>query len=371
MKSIVLKGNPSSAPSRIAPWHAHPKGLRMPAQGHNIIVIGTSAGGLEALETLINQLPQGLPAPIFVVQHLAPESDGSALLLKLGASKAFRCKLAEDGEAFQPGTIYIAPPDKHMLVRKETLAVVRGARENRYRPSIDPLFRSAAVAHSTRVIGVLLTGLLDDGTSGIIAIKRCGGITLVQDPKEAAYPDMPQSALNSRHVDFSVPLSEMGSLITSKVSEAPRGNGPIPEDIRTEAEIAERVVSTIETLDSLGAKSPYTCPDCGGTLWEMGEPGVQRFRCHTGHAYTARSLLAEQSEKVEETLWVSLRSLEEKRNLLKNMQQDERSGLYADRINEIEVHIHRIRDLLHAPESALVHSPTMPPESGGSAHVAS
>src|SRR5688572_18843664 len=154
----------------------------MASKGRDIIVIGTSAGGLEALDALIGQLPIDLPAAIFIVQHMAPQNTGGALLHRLGRHRAFSCKIAKDGESFKPGRIYIAPPDNHLLVKKNKVLVTKGARENRNRPGIDPLFRSAAVSHTSRVIGVVLTGMLDDGTAGLIAIKKCGGVTVVQEP---------------------------------------------------------------------------------------------------------------------------------------------------------------------------------------------
>src|SRR5688572_27719470 len=186
----------------------------MATKGHDIIVIGTSAGGLEALDALIGQLPADIPSSIFIVQHMAAENSGGALLRRLSRHKAFGCKLAEDGESFRAGGIYIARPDNHLLLKKDRLLVTKGARENRNRPGIDPLFRSAAVAFSTRVVGVVLTGRLDDGTAGLVAIQRCGGITVVQDPKDAAYPGMPESALHNLKVDHCVPIREMGALLT-------------------------------------------------------------------------------------------------------------------------------------------------------------
>src|SRR5437867_4713070 len=174
----------------------------MPTKGRNIIVIGTSAGGLQALDELIGQLPTDLPASLFIVQHMTAENTGAALLHELGRHKSFNCKLATNGELFKPGRIYIARPDYHLLIKRNRLLVTKGARENRYRPAIDPLFRSAAVALGPRVIGVVLTGMLDDGTVGLMAIQRCGGVAIVQDPEEATYPQMPQSVLNNMHVDF-------------------------------------------------------------------------------------------------------------------------------------------------------------------------
>ena len=201
----------------------------MPPKGRHIIVVGTSAGGLEALDQLVGQLPADLRASIFIVQHMAAHNSGEPLLRRLSRHKAFQPKLAEDGERFQPGRIYIAPPDNHLLVKNGKVLVTKGARENRHRPGIDPLFRSAAVAYGARVIGVVLTGMLDDGTAGLMAIKRCGGVTVVQDPRDAAYAGMPVNALNNVDVDFCVSVAEMGRLLTTLVSQ-PHGknnSGPI------------------------------------------------------------------------------------------------------------------------------------------------
>ena len=315
----------------------------MSSKGRNIVVIGTSAGGLEVLDKLIGQLPTDLPAAIFIVQHMAPENSAGALLHALGKHKAFACKLASDAEAFEKRRIYIAPPDYHLLVKQKTLLVTKGARENRCRPAIDPLFRSAAVTHGPRVIGMVLTGMLDDGTAGLIAIKKCGGIAVVQDPKDAAYPEMPQSALNNSKVDHCVPVAEMGRLLEKLTHEPPGKNKSIPKDIQTEAEIAERVLSNVAQVNGLGSQVPYNCPNCGGILWEMNNPDIARYRCHTGHSFIAAALLTSQSEKIEETLWTSLRMFEERKNLLNNMAQREShqrgKESYAQRAKETEVHV--------------------------------
>jgi two-component system chemotaxis response regulator CheB len=328
----------------------------MPSKGRNTIVIGTSAGGLEVLDKLISQLPTDLPAAIFVVQHMAPENSGGALLHVLGKHKAFACKLAANGESFEEGRIYIAPPDHHLLVKKTTLLVTKGARENRYRPAIDPLFRSAAVTHGPSVIGIVLTGMLDDGTAGLIAIKKCGGITVVQDPADAAYPEMPQSALNNLKVDHCVPVAEMGRLLEKLTHETRGKDKSIPKDIRTEALIAERVLSDVEQVNGLGSQVPYNCPNCGGVLWEIDNPDVERYRCHTGHSFTAAALLTSQTEKIEETLWTSLRMFEERKNLLNNMARTQigqkGKASYAQRAKETDVHIERIREMLLASETA-------------------
>lgn len=322
----------------------------MSIPGRNIVVIGTSAGGLEALDSLFGQLPSDLPASIFVVQHVAPGSGGHALLHRLSKYPHFRCKVAEDGEPFERGRVYLAPVDYHLLLKRDMLLTTKGARENRCRPAVDPLFRSAAVSHGTRVIGVLLTGMLDDGTAGMTAIHRCGGLTIVQDPAEAAYPGMPSSALASLPVDHCVRLPQMGALIEKLVRQRPGKHVPIPQDVKTEARIAERVLSDVAQVNSLGTLMPYNCPNCGGTLWEMESPDGQRFRCHTGHSYTAASLLGNQTEKIEETLWICLRMFEERRNLLHSMKT--KGGFagtsIADRAKEADAHIERIRAILLA-----------------------
>jgi two-component system, chemotaxis family, protein-glutamate methylesterase/glutaminase len=325
----------------------------MPSLGRNIIVIGTSAGGLEASDAPIAELPSDLPAAIFIVQHLAPENTAAALLARLGRHKAFDCKLATNGERFKAGRIYIARSDYHLLVKKNHLLVTKGARENRYRPSIDALFRSAATTHGPRVIGVVLTGMLDDGTAGLIAIHKCGGVTVVQDPKDATYPEMPQSALNNLSVDHCVPIAQIGGLLAKLSREHPGKPKRIPADIRTEAVIAERVLSDVAEVNGLGTQVPYNCPNCGGVLWEIDDPSMTRYRCHTGHSFTTQTLLTSQSEKIEETLWVSLRMFEERKNLLNKMAAGQTKGhlqqSYAKRAKETQKHIERIRAIMLAP----------------------
>jgi two-component system chemotaxis response regulator CheB len=319
----------------------------MRTKGHDIIVVGTSSGGLEALDDLIGQLPIDLVASVFVVQHMASEDSGESLLVRLRHHRAFGCTFAKDGEIFKPGRIYIARPDNHLLIKKNKVLVSKGARENRNRPGIDPLFRSAAVAHGSRVIGVILTGMLDDGTAGLLAIKRCGGITVVQDPKDAAYPGMPQSVLENLKVDHCVPMREMGRLLETLTKQRPGKRTLIPKDIRSEAEIAERVLSDVTAVNNLGKQVPYNCPNCGGVLWEMADSAVPRYRCHTGHSFTLPALLESQSEKIEETLWISLRMFEERKNLLNSTD----NAFAAQRAKETQIHIERIRAILLDPRT--------------------
>jgi two-component system chemotaxis response regulator CheB len=327
----------------------------MPPKGRDVVVIGTAAGGLEALDQLIGQLPTDLPASIVIVQHMDPGNSGEPLLRRLGRHQAFHPKLAENGERLKPGHLYIAPPDNHLLIKKGKMLVTKGAAENRHRPGIDPLFRSAAASHGSRVIAVVLTGMLDDGTAGLIAVKRCGGVTVVQDPRDAAYSGMPLSALDDADVDYCVSIAEMGPLLVSLVSTPHGKNKAVPEDIRTEAAIAERVLSDISQVNGLGEQVPYNCPGFGGVLWKIDGPGEKRYRCHTGHSYSGLSLLASQSEKIEEMLWISLRMFEERKNLLTTIAKDLATSPLRSKnrrlANETQGYIDRVRAMLLDPRS--------------------
>ena len=319
-----------------------------------IIVIGTSAGGMDALTRLVAQLPSDFGAPIFIVQHMSPDIDGEALRAALSRSGNLPCKMAKNGAAFRSGHIYLAPSDHHLMVIRGKMLVTKGARENRSRPGIDPLFRSAAVAYRSKVVGIVLTGYLDDGTAGMIAIKRCGGTCVVQDPNEAAYPDMPRNVLTQLKVDHVVPVAEMGALLTKLLKRPARQEKPVPKDIAIEARIAERVLSDLPSVEAVGEQVPFNCPNCGGVLWEVAKGGVLRYRCHTGHAYTSSVLLVEQTSKIEETLWIALRMFEERRNLLTTMSDRNRRGFSpsaASRAKESEIHITRIRAMLRTSTS--------------------
>lgn len=334
-----------------------------------LIVVGTSAGGLDALTRLVAQLPADLPAAILIVQHIPADATGEASLRALQKASTLPCAHARHGEAFKAGHVYLAPPDHHMMVKKGSFLITKGARENGWRPSIDPLFRSAAVAHGNRVIGVVLTGYLDDGAAGLVAIERCGGVCVVQDPADAAYPDMPQNALEQVKTALRVPIAEMGAVLARLVQGKPGKRPAVPEDIVIEARIAERVLSDLPSVEAVGDQVPYNCPGCGGVLWEVKEGDALRYRCHTGHAYTAPILLAEQSAKIEETLWIALRMFEERRNLLAKMSRTgpvrakrdrarmpgvgnaEIYSSTAERAKEAAKHIERIRALLRMGEA--------------------
>jgi two-component system chemotaxis response regulator CheB len=324
----------------------------------HVVLIGASAGGMDALKRLVAQLPADFAAPVFIVQHMGANVTGNILVEVLNQHGALPCAHAVSGEKVKPGRIYIAPSDHHMMLRKDEILVTKGAMENRSRPAIDPLFRSAAVAYGNRAIGVVLTGYLNDGSAGLSTIRRCGGICIVQDPQDAAYPDMPQHALNEVKVDYCVPLAEMGPLLAKLLLKKPRAAAAVPKDIQIEARIAERVLSDLPSVEALGDQVPFNCPGCGGVLWKVRQANTYRFRCHTGHAFTAEVLLAEQTAKIEETLWVALRMFEERKNLLTTMVSQSEGKPNAltrsteERAQESQVHIDRIRAMLLSSDKA-------------------
>ncbi len=328
-----------------------------------VVVIGASAGGMDALSRLVTQLSEDFPAPLFIVNHMSANTTGEALLRILNKKGPLLCTQPDDGETFRPGHIYLAAPDHHLMIDEETIQITKGARENRSRPSIDPLFRSAAVAHGNRVIGLILTGYLDDGSAGLDAIHRCGGTCVVQDPDDAAYPDMPKNALKATHIDHCLPLAQLGELLTELVNREVGDQPAIPEDIAIEARIARRVLSDLSSVHTLGHQAPYNCPDCGGVLWEIDHEKSDslRYRCHTGHAFTAGVLRVAQTAKIEETLWFALRMFEERKNLLGRMTDrmpDSQANSMAERAAESEVHIDRIRAMLKASSEVVSGQPT-------------
>ncbi|GAB3687420.1 chemotaxis protein CheB [Spirosoma flavus] len=280
----------------------------------DIIVIGTSAGGVYALKELVAVLPADFKASIFVVMHVSAHSPSylPEILTTAGKLKAIHPK---DGEPIQQGHIYIAPPDHHLLIEYDQVIVKKGPKENRFRPSIDALFRSAAYMHGPRVIGIVLTGLLDDGTSGMWTVKRLGGLTIVQEPDEALYPSMPDSVLNNVEVDHCVSIAEMGSLLNQLIEETVPGRPDVEPDVRermeAEVNIAAQDSAFEQGIIGMGELTPLTCPECNGTLISIKEGKLIRYRCHTGHAFTASTLLAETTKVIEESFWKAVRSLEE------------------------------------------------------------
>lgn len=280
---------------------------------HDIVVLGASAGGIETCGRLLDRLPADLPAAILIVQHLHPEQP-SMLDQILGRFTALPVRFAEDGEAIHPGQVYIAPRDNHLLVAPGHVRVVRGPRENRHRPAVDPLFRSAAWTYGPRVVGVVLSGTLDDGASGLWAIRSCGGVTVVQDPADAKHAEMPLSALMTLNVDHTLPVPEIAELLQRLAREpVATTTRPLPaEDLGFEVSVATREKDTnSEDMRKLGQPSGFTCPTCHGPLWELNEGELTMFRCHIGHAFGPDSLQEAQAEDVEVALESALRALEE------------------------------------------------------------
>ena len=278
----------------------------------NLIVIGASLGGVQALRRLLAQLPPDLEAAVFVVQHTGPHGQ---IDTALESEARLPVRAPEDGERFALGTVYVAPADRHMLVGAKSIQLVRGPRENGSRPAIDPLFRSAAAHHGARVVGIVLTGLLDDGGAGLDAIRRSGGVTVVQDPGDAAFPDMPRNALALAPASHVIPLAEMGELIV-RLSQEEAPTGRAPDDVVREAAITARYPASSAPVESLGSLTQLDCPECGGPLWELGEADHGRFRCRIGHAFTAGALEAKQSEEIERSLLVAMRTMQERSRML-------------------------------------------------------
>ena len=317
-----------------------------------IVVVGTSSGGIRALEELFMQLSPEMDAAFFVVLHLSRKGVGEFLYYRLQQYTSLNVKLGADKEPIERGVVYIAPPDHHMLIAEGEVVIGKGAAENGWRPSINNLFRSAAASYGSRVIGIILTGLLDDGTAGMSNIKRSGGICVVQNPNEADYPDMPLSVLDNLEVDYCESLGRMGELLKEIINTREITETRIPEDVIVEAQIDHRVSTRIDDLSKF-EKFEISCPDCGGGLYITQHEHPAHYRCHVGHSFTDRELLIRMSEVMENTFWASLRMMEERRTmLLKLHKKDEDRGYtttasrHLERAQEMEVHINNLKQIL-------------------------
>jgi two-component system, chemotaxis family, protein-glutamate methylesterase/glutaminase len=287
-----------------------------------MVVIGASAGGLDALAEMVGNLQQGLDMAYCIVLHLSRKGIGDFVVHRLSQVTNMQCSLASHGAPINVDNIYIARPNQHLLVKDNHFILGAGPEENRFRPSIDVLFRSAAVAYSSHAIGIIMSGMLDDGTSGMWAIKRSGGTCVVQDPNEAEFPDMPLSVINNMEADHVATLEEIGPLLTEIIKGKRGRKTAVPEDVIFESGIAERAAVSIEDVTKLGDVSEFSCPDCGGNLWTVKGDVIKRYRCHIGHAYSQRDLIIKQAETASATLWVALRMMEERKHMLKNMEVD-------------------------------------------------
>lgn len=336
----------------------------------DIIVIGASAGGVQALSKLASDLPADLPAAVFAVLHVA--SDVPSLLPEiLSRESQLPAAHAKNGEQIVSGRIYVAPPDVHLLIEGKQIKLVHGPRENLHRPSIDALFRSAARWAGPCVIGVVLTGARSDGTVGMRAVKLRGGITIVQDPLEAPFPSMPMSVMQNMRVDYKMPLAEIGPLLNhlSRETVFEESRYPVSDEVEIESKIAEQEMEAgelIASVEKLGHVSKLTCPDCHGALWEIQDDDILRYRCHVGHAFSAEALSNGQSQMLEVALWSAVRALEEQMLLARRIVQRARKAnhnraadMFERRAREAEASSAVIRQLLLGDEKGDIADPVI------------
>lgn len=287
-------------------------------QPARIVVVGASAGGVTALLDLVGGLPATFGAPVCVVLHVGQQA--SVLPELMQRRGALPARHAQHGEELHAGTVYIAPPDRHLLVDATTLRLDRGPRENFARPAIDPLFRSAALHWRERSIGLILSGNLDDGVAGLCAISDCGGVTIVQDPLDAACPEMPKNALAAVDVDHVVGLAQMPRLLEQLIGQPPPRSANATAQGKWACESAVfNGENPLDNLATIADPSTLTCPDCGGVLWQLSDGKPQRYRCHTGHAFSSMSLDAAQQRCTQDALWTALRALQEREFQLRRL----------------------------------------------------
>jgi two-component system chemotaxis response regulator CheB len=321
----------------------------------DVIAIGASAGGVASLQRVVEHIPADFPAAILIALHL-PDGIRSVLPQILTRAGKLPATHAINGETIRPRHIYVAPAGFHMTASSGRLLVSRGAREHGHRPAIDPLFRSAAVAYGPRAVGVILSGSLHDGTVGLREIKRAGGLAIIQDPNDTEWPSMPLSALRHVNVDHIAPASQIGTLLQELVMTPSRSAASMPDrdENKVKDELRELTMHQDER-DHPGEPSPYSCPECGGVLWELKDGELIRFRCRVGHAYTSETLTTEQAITVEHALWSALRALEEHAAVRRRMA--ERATLngntrtaerYRQRARELDGQAEQVRNLVLA-----------------------
>ncbi|WP_024519375.1 chemotaxis protein CheB [Bradyrhizobium sp. Tv2a-2] len=316
----------------------------------DVLAIGTSAGGFEALRFLAGEFSPGFPASVLVVIHLSSQfrSTLDAILTQAGPLQA---TFAVDGEKLERGHIYIAPPERHLLVESEELRLGLGPRENNARPALDPLFRSAALCCGARTIGAVLTGTLGDGAAGLLALKQSGGITVVQDPSDAAFPEMPTTALTRSQPNHVVGLAGMPALFEKLVRQPEGEPMPVTGAIEYEVEIARGGRGSMSQMDRIGRRSVLACPDCHGVMWEIDEGELVRYRCHVGHAYSAELMSLSLDDNLRRAFGSALRALDERISLARKL-EEQASGSgrtqiaesWAEKAREFEQEAKVIRD---------------------------
>lgn len=308
----------------------------------SFICVGASAGGVKAMLGLAAALREDFPAPIFFVRHIgAHRSHLPDLLNSRGPNRAVEPR---DGEVPVGGKIYVAPPDQHMILQDGLIRLNRGPKEHHARPAIDPLFRSAALECGPRAVGVVLTGMLDDGSAGLCAIKDCGGIAIVQDPADAFEPSMPRAAMAALQPDHVLPLSAMPDLLLHLAQQhmSTATTHEAPEGLRREHAVSLGE-HRLENLKTIAEASTFSCPDCGGVLFELNDKHPVRYRCHTGHAFSLRTLAASQEMVTDAALWTGLRALQEKESILCRLAQAQ--GAHASTSASAQAFLHEADEL--------------------------
>ena len=322
----------------------------------NVIVIGASAGGVASLTQLVRELPTNLEAAVAVALHVPAESP-SVLPAILTREHTLKATHPKDGEPLQHGRIYVAPPGRHLLVKRRLVRVVNGPNENGHRPAVDPLFRTAARAHGRRTIGVVLSGSLDDGTAGLSVIKAHGGAALVQDPADALFQGMPQSAIDNVDVDFTGSPAALANELVRRVMvlDSEQDRSEPEDDCPEELDVVEMDSGTPDPEHWAADPSPFTCPECHGTLFERKDGTIMRYRCRTGHAYSPDALAAAQTQGVETAMWIALRALEENAALLHRLakrasdrHQTRAAQRFLSQAHGVEVRARVIRDALQS-----------------------
>jgi two-component system chemotaxis response regulator CheB len=312
-------------------------------KNRDIVVIGGSAGAMHPLRAILAALPQDFPAAVFVVVHISPGSPGMLpdILKHWGALPAGH---ARHGEPIRRGRVYVASPDHHLLIHRDVVHVSRGPRENRFRPAIDPLFRTAARHYGRRAIGILLSGGLSDGVYGLMLLKQSGGLAVVQEPQEAEAPELLHNALGHVEADFVSPAAEMAPLLMKLTGEPIASHAANQPEAEKGEDATESEAMGLPRRPPEGELAPLICPECGGSLWEARYGTLMRYECHEGHAFTAESLLGGQRDRIEEALWVALRALDENAELLRRVAHRARSSNRLESAKTFQEHAQEAED---------------------------
>jgi two-component system chemotaxis response regulator CheB len=316
-----------------------------------LVVIGASLGGVSALQRIAADLPASFAVPVLIVLHIGANS--SPLPDLLAAAGPNTASYAHNGEPLRTGHLAVAPPGRHLLVNDGSLRLTQGPKENWARPAIDPLFRSAALSFGARVIGIVLTGNLDDGTAGLQAVKSCGGVAIVEDPATAFAPGMPASALESVAVDYVLPIEAIGRQLQQLIVQA--NSSSAPEQLRLEHAAANGTINVKKELQNIATPTTFVCPECGGRLWEICEERPSQYRCHTGHAFTLKSLKWALDQTTEEGIRSAVRALQERAVLSRHIAERHRAAAKPDETASLkaqadadEAHAKSLRNLIES-----------------------